>query len=158
MMHTLNHTLEKNILEADGRYLNSQELNSLEQYLQSYKVRLETYQQLRDQSDKLVLQALRKLAQAYPEIIQQHGQRCKYDMTEVLRYIAVSILRDDEVFFKEQMMSWLDTILLAHRKTSQCTIAYRALQEAINSSFSSASSSLVRPYLDIVLQSLQSHA
>ncbi|HEY9749913.1 MAG TPA: hypothetical protein V6C63_14605 [Allocoleopsis sp.] len=158
MMHTLNHTLEKNILEADGRYLNAQELNPLEQYLQSYKVRLETYQQLRDQSDKLVLQALRKLAQAYPEIIQQHGQRCKYDMTEVLRYIAVSILRDDEVFFKEQMMSWLDTILLAHRKTSQCTIAYRALQEAINSSLSAVSSSLVRPYLDIVLQSLQSHA
>jgi len=133
-------------------------LEPLEQYLQSYKVRLETYQQLRDQSDKLVLQALRKLAQAYPEIIQQHGQRCKYDMTEVLRYIAVSILRDDEVFFKEQMMSWLDTILLAHRKTSQCTIAYRALQEAMTSTLSAASSTLVRPYLDIVLQSLQSHA
>ena len=158
MMHTLNHTLEKNILEADGRYLNSQELNPLEQYLQSYNIRLETYQQLRDQSDKLVLQALRKLAQAYPEIIQQHGQRCKYDMTEVLRYIAVSILRDDETFFKEQMMSWLDTILLAHRKTSQCTIAYRALQEAVNSSLSATSGNLVRPYLDIVLQSLQSHA
>jgi hypothetical protein len=158
MMHTLNHTLEKNILEADGRYLDSRELDPLEQYLQSYKVRLETYQQLRDHSDKLVLQSLRKLAQAYPEIIQQHGQRCKYDMTEVLRYIAVAILRDDEVFFKEQMMSWLDTILLAHRKTSQCTIAYRALQEAIPSTLSSPSSSLVRPYLDIVLQSLQSHA
>lgn len=157
-MHTLNHTLEKNILEADGRYLNSQELNPLEQYLQSYKIRLETYQQLRDQSDKLVLQALRKLAQAYPEIIQQHGQRCKYDMTEVLRYIAVSILRDDETFFKEQMMSWLDTILLAHRKTSQCTIAYRALQEAVSSSLSATSGNLVRPYLDIVLQALQSHA
>ncbi|WP_242065452.1 hypothetical protein [Trichocoleus sp. FACHB-262] len=158
MMHTLNHTLEKNILEADGRYLSSRELDPLEQYLQSYKVRLETYQQLRDQSDKLVLQSLRKLAQAYPEIIQQHGQRCKYDMTEVLRYIAVSILRDDEVFFKEQMMSWLDTILQAHRKTSQCMIAYRALQEAITSGLSPASGSLVRPYLDIVLQSLQSHA
>lgn len=158
MMHTLNHSLEKNILEADGRYLSSQELNPLEQYLQSYKVRVETYQQLRDHSDKLVLQALRKLAQAYPEIIQQHGQRCKYDMTEVLRYMAVSILRDDEVFFKEQMMSWLDTILLAHRKTSHCTIAYRALQEAVASSLSPASASLVRPYLDIVLQSLQSHA
>ncbi|HEY9858288.1 MAG TPA: hypothetical protein V6D16_02200 [Candidatus Obscuribacterales bacterium] len=158
MMHTLNHTLEKNILEADGRYLNSRELDPLEQYLQSYKVRVETYQELRDHSDKLVLQSLRKLAQAYPEIIQQHGQRCKYDMTEVLRYIAVSILRDDEVFFKEQMMSWLDTILLAHRKTSQCTIAYRALQEAITSSLSPTSGTLVRPYLDIVLQSLQSHA
>ena len=157
-MNTLNHTLEKNVLEADGRYLNSRELQPLEQYLQSYTTRLETYQQLRDLSDKLVLQALRKLAQAYPDLIQQHGQRCKYDMTEVLRYIAVSILRDDEIFFKEQMMSWLDTILLAHRKTNQCAIAYRALQEAVNTSLSPAGSSLVRPYLDIVLLALQSHA
>ena len=157
-MHTLNHALEKHVLEADGRYLNTRELQPLEQYLQSYTTRLETYQQLRDQSEKLTLQALRKLAQAYPEIIQQHGQRCKYDMSEVLRYMAVAILRDDEVFFKEQIMSWLDTILLAHRKTNQCAIAYRALQEAISNSLSPAGNSLVRPYLDIVILALQSHA
>jgi Phycobilisome protein len=157
-MHTLNHTLEDHILEADGRYLDPQELFPLEQYLQSYSTRLTTYQQLRDQSDKLVLAALRKLAQAHPDLIQTHGQRCKYDMTEVLRYIALSILRDDEVFFKEQMMSWLDTILLAHKRTSQCTTAYRYLQEAINATLPAASGTLIRPYLDIVLMSLQSHA
>ncbi|MEB3337708.1 MAG: phycobilisome protein [Leptolyngbyaceae bacterium] len=157
-MYTLNHTLEDNILEADGRYLDPQELFPLEQYLQGYTTRLATYQQLRDQSDKLVLYALRKLAQAHPDLIQHHGQRCKYDMTEVLRYIALSILRDDEVFFKEQMMSWLDTILLAYKRTNHCTIAYRYLQEAINAALPPANSTLTRPYLDIVLMSLQSHA
>lgn len=157
-MHALNHTLEKKVLAADGRYLSPQELDPLEQYLESYKNRVDTYQQLRDLSEKLVLHALRKLAQTHPELIQQHGQRCKYDMTEVLRYIALSILRDDEVFFKEQMMSWLDTILLAHRKTGPCTIAYRALQEAIASTLPASGNSLVRPYMDIVLLALQSHA
>ncbi len=157
-MHTLNHTLEKSVLDADGRYLDSQELSPLESYIQSYVTRLHTYQQLRDSSETLVLQALRKLSQTHPELVQQHGQRCKYDMTEVLRYIAVSVLRDDEIYFKEQMMVWLDTILLAYKRNVHCAIAYRYLQEAISSTLPSSDTSLIRSYLDYIIQVLQSHA
>lgn len=157
-MHTLNHAIEKTVLEADGRYLNTQELYPLEQYLKSYATRVETYHQLREHNEKLVLQALRKLAQVYPELIQKHGKRCKYDMTEVLRYIALSILRDDETFFKEAMMSWLDTILVAHRKHAQCLTAYQYLREATSAALPPANFDLVRPYLEIVLVTLKSHA
>lgn len=157
-MHTLNHNLDRTIAEADGRYLDPQELYPLEQYIQSYAIRLHTYQQLRDNSEKLIIYALRKMAQTYPELIQQYGQRCKYDMAEVLRYIALSILRDDETFFKEQMMSWLDTILVAYKRTTHCSTAYRHLQEAITASLPAQEANLIRPYMEIVTQSLQSHA
>jgi len=156
-MHTLNHTLERNILKADGRYLNPEELQCLEHYIQSYANRLQTYQLLRDNSEKLIVHALRRLAQIHPDLIQHHGPRCKYDMTEVVRYIALSILRDDEVFFKEQMMAWLDTILLAYKRTTHCATAYRYLQEAI-AALPAQSATLIRPYLEIVIQALQSHA
>ncbi|NJR60598.1 MAG: phycobilisome protein [Cyanobacteria bacterium CRU_2_1] len=157
-MHALNHSLEKKVLEADGGYLDAQGLRSFEQYAQEYTIRLETYQNLRDKSPALIVQSLRKLAQTYPELVQKHGQRCQYDMTEVLRYIALSVLRDDEIFFREQMMSWLDTILLAHKKNTQCMTAYRYLQDAINASLPAANSSLIRPYLENVINTLQSHA
>ncbi|MDX2216239.1 MAG: hypothetical protein SFY66_23435 [Oculatellaceae cyanobacterium bins.114] len=157
-MHTLNHTLTQKVLEADGSYLDAQGLKPLEQYLQTYATRLETYQHIRDQSQKLVQQAIKKLSQIYPELVQKHGQRCQYDMSEVLRYVALAILRDDEVFFKEQMMSWLDTILLAHKRNAHCMVAYRYLMEAINATLPPASSSLIRPYLDNVTLTLQSHA
>lgn len=157
-MHTLNYTLDRNVVEADGRYLDSQELQPLEEYVQSYATRLETYQQLRDLGEKVVLMALRKLAITYPELVQQHGGRCKYDMAEVLRYIAIAILRDDETFFKDQMMVWLDTILLAHKRQAQCGQAYRNLQEAIATTLPAAAANLVRPYLDLIIQSLQAHA
>jgi hypothetical protein len=157
-MHTLNYTLDQNVVEADGRYLDPQELQPLEEYVQSYANRLETYQHLRDLGEKVVLMALRKLAITYPELVQQHGGRCKYDMSEVLRYIAIAILRDDETFFKDQMMVWLDTILLAHKRQAQCSQAYRNLQEAIATTLPAAAANLVRPYLDLILQSLQSHA
>lgn len=157
-MHAINHTLTRKILDADGRYLDVQELKTLEQYLQSYASRLETYHALRDQSTALVAQALKRLGQAYPDLIQKYGQRCQYDMSEVLRYTALSILRDDETFFKEQMISWLDTILLAHKRHAHCATAYRYLQEGINQALPAASSSLTRPYLEIVTLTLQSHA
>jgi hypothetical protein len=156
-MHALNHTLEKQILKADGRYLDTQELYPLEQYVQSYTSRLQTYQDLRDNSEKLVIQSLRRMAQTHPEVIQQHGQRCKYDMTEVLRYIALAMLRNDEIFFKEQIVSWLDTILVSYKKTNSCVQAYRYLQEAIAAALPAPNASLTRPYLDLVIHSLQSH-
>ena len=157
-MHTLNHEFEQNVLDADGRYLNAQELQPLENYVQTYLTRLETYQQLREHGDQLVIQALRRLAQTYPEMVQQYGPRCKYDMGEVLRYVALSILRDDEVFFKEQMMVWLDTILLAYKRTAHCGVAYRYLQEAIATSLPPNDTNLIRPYLDSIVQMLNSHA
>lgn len=157
-METLNYTLARNIVEADGRYLDAQELQPLERYVQSYTTRLETYHLLREHSEKFVVFSLRKFANTYPELIQQHGGRCKYDMTEVLRYIAIAILRDDELFFKEQMMVWLDTILLAHKRNTHCSLAYRNLQDAIAASLPATSANLVRPYLELILQSLQSHA
>lgn len=156
-MHTLNHNLEKSILEADGRYLSAQELSLLERYAQSYTMRVHTYQQLRDNSEKFIVYALRKLAQTYPDLVQQHGQRCKYDMTEVLRYMALAILRDDEIFFREQIMSWLDTILLAHKRTNHCVVAYRHLQEAIAATLPSDALAMTRPYFDLIMQSLQAH-
>jgi hypothetical protein len=157
-MHTLNHELEQVVLNADGRYLNSQELQPLEDYAQNYVTRLHTYQQLRETGEQIVLQTLRKLAQTYPELIQQYGSRCKYDMDEVLRYIALSVLRDDETFFKEQMVVWLDTILLAYKRNTHCGTAYRYLQDAIATTLPAADTTLVRPYLDNIIQMLQSHA
>jgi hypothetical protein len=157
-MHALNHILDRKVLDADGRYLDTQGLQPLELYFQTYTSRLEAYQQLRDKSKDLIIQALRKLSQAHPELIQKHGPRCQYDMSEVLRYAALSILRDDETFFKEQMISWLDTILLAHKKHTHCATAYRYLQDSMNHTLSASTSNLVRPYLDSVILILQSHA
>jgi hypothetical protein len=157
-MHTLNHDLEKTVLDADGRYLNAGELGVLERYIESYSKRLETYQLLRDNSKALVVEALRHLFESYPELLQKHKQRCAYDMSEVLRYIALSILRDDETFFMEALFSWLDTILVAYKKNNACADAYGYLKQAVEKQLPSRCSLMVGPYLEKVQQVLESHA
>jgi len=156
-MHTLNHDMDECFLNADGGYLDSRGLQLLEQYAQSYATRLEAYNALREHGTDLINETLDRLAQMHPEVIQKHRPRCIYDMTEVLRYIALSILRNDEIFFKEMMMSWLDTVLLAYKRNDHCANAYRFLQEMIDTRMPT-SSSIIRPYLDVVILALQSHA
>lgn len=157
-MYAINHTIEKNVIEADGCYLDAMGLAPLESYLKSYQLRVSAYRHLSEESPKMVLRSLQKMAQSNPELIKQHGKRCQYDMTEVLRYIALSILRDDEVFFTEQMMSWLDTIILAYRRTHHCSTAYRYLQDILSETLPAAENDLVRPYIDNVISTLQGHA
>lgn len=156
-MSVLNRALEKQIIDAEGRYLTAKELKALEDYTNGFAARLETYQILSEQSSAIVLGALKKFARVHPEIIQQSGKRCQYDMGEVLRYIALSILRDDEFLFLEKVMFWLDTVLRAHQKQAACTKAYQYLQEAIDETLPAASCDLVRPYINTVLSSLQAY-
>jgi hypothetical protein len=157
-MPALNHDLEQQIVAADGRYLTSEELRTLENYVNSYALRLETYQKISQHSDAIVLNALRKFARVHPEIIQQSGKRCQYDMSEVLRYIALSILRDDEFLFLEKIMFWLDTVLRAHHKQTACSKAYQHLLEAVEEALTPANCSLIRPYINTVLNSLQPYS
>jgi Phycobilisome protein len=157
-METLNRAIYNNLLDADGRYWDNQELDVLEQYVQSFADRATAYEHLREKGDALVVIALRKLAQVQPELVQRHGAFCKADMTAVLRYAALSMLRDDEVFFKEKVLIWLDTVLLAHRHNAHAVIAYQNLLSAIAANLPESTTKLVRPYLNLVVEIFQSHA
>jgi len=157
-MHALNHTLERIVVDADGRYLEPGELSVLENYVNGYNARLQAYQQIGQHSKAIVLTALKKFAQLYPELIKASGRRCQFDMSEVLRTIAMAILTDDEEMFQEQMMFWLDTVLRAHHKQTVCSHAYKYLQETIDETLPAATASLTRPYIDIVLSSLKPYS
>lgn len=156
-MHTLNHDIDDRFIEADGAYLDARGLQTLERYAQTYATRLEAYNGLREKGAELIEQALEKLFLSHPDLMQKHQARCRYDMTEVLRYAALSILRDDEIFFREMMTSWLDTVLMAYKRHGACAEAYRLLQDGIDHAMPSCST-VIRPYLDVVILALQSHA
>lgn len=157
-MPALNHKLQQTIIDADGRYLSSDELRPLEQYFETYQKRLDAYQEVSQKGNDLVLAALRKFARVHPEIIQRSGKRCQFDMTQVLRYITLAVLLDDEFMFREKMMFWLDTMLRAHHKQDACCKAYHHLQEAAQEHLSASTAALVSPMINIVFESLQSYS
>lgn len=153
-MSTLNSMLEDLANQSEGRYLTQTELQPVQRYLKSFSVRVQTYNLLRERADKMVQLALRKFLTLNPEVMQKHGKRCQYDMSEVIRYIALSILRDDEKFFKESLFFWQANILTAYRQNHNCVVAYRCLQEIINDQIPAPAKQLINPYIDMVLELL----
>ena len=90
-MLTMNRTLDAKAGDVDHVYLNDSELFSLERFANSFSVRIKTYNLLRDRADEITIKTLKLLAQQYPELVQKQLQRCKYDMSNVIRYTSLSV-------------------------------------------------------------------
>ena len=153
-MLTMNRTLDLRVGDVDHTYLNDTEIFNLERFANSFSVRTKTYNLLRDHTDEIVVKTLRLLAQQYPELLQKQLQRCKYDMSNVIRYISLSVLRDDEIFFKETLMDWLANIINSYQVAKECSIAYRLLQTVVEEVLPAESSALVKPYTDQAISAL----
>ncbi|MEO0534597.1 MAG: phycobilisome protein [Cyanobacteria bacterium P01_A01_bin.123] len=154
-MQAINRQIEDKIIDADGRYLSDEEMQPLLNYLSTYKNRLQSYYYLSQKSDAIILKALQQLKLSHPDIVEKHGQKCQFDMTEILRYVALAMLRDDEAFFKEKLLFWHCTMIRAH--SGPAIAAYQHLKATIDGSMAPAQASLIHPYLDLLINSLHTY-
>lgn len=153
-MIAINSQLNDLISQSEGRYLSNSELQGIKQYLQTVSERAKIYDILKTKSDPLIRLALKKFMALHPDVMKKHGKRCYYDMTEVMRYIALSVLRDDPQFFKEAMALWETNILAAYQKQYPCLVCYRCLQEVIHENLPSNVTKYMDPYITIMMQAL----
>ncbi|MBD2319572.1 globin family protein [Phormidium tenue] len=153
-MLTMNRTLDEKLADIDHVYLTDSDLVNLERFANSFSVRVKTYNLLRDRADEITIKALKLLAQQYPELVQKQLQRCKYDMSNVMRYTSLSILRDDELFFREALMDWLANIINSYQIAKECSTAYRLMQSVVDEMLPAECASLVKPYSDMAIAAL----
>jgi hypothetical protein len=153
-MEAINSTLAELIVESEGRYLTSAQLQPIERYLQTFTERFKTYEILQAKAEPLVRHALKKFATLHPDVMQKHGKRCHYDMSQVLRYIALAILRDDPRFFNDSMVLWETNILTAYHRQNSCLVAYRCLKETMETYLPPQALKYIEPYLEMMFQAL----
>ncbi len=155
MLTAINRTLEESMLSIERSHLSNTDIYRLEGFAHGFATRVKTYNLLRDNAGAIVDRTLQFLSQAHPTLMAKHSARCKYDMSEVLRYMALAILRDDERFFSEQMMDWLSTVLHSYQVTKECAMAYRKMHETIERLLPPECAILTKPYFDVVLTLLE---
>ncbi|TYQ27104.1 phycocyanin [Pseudanabaena sp. UWO310] len=153
-MLTMNRTLDEKIAVIDRVYLNDSDIYNLERFASGFSLRVKTYNLLRDRADEITIRALQLLAQQYPELVQKQLQRCKYDMSNMIRYASLAVLRDDELFFREALMDWLANIINSYQIAKECSTAYRLLQTVIDERLPAECAALVKPYSDMAVSSL----
>jgi hypothetical protein len=154
MLLTMNRTLDEKAANVDRVYLTDIDLYNLERFANSFSLRVKTYNLLRDHTDEITIRTLKLLAQQYPELVQKQLQRCKYDMSNLIRYTSLSILRDDELFFREALMDWLANIINSYQVTQECSTAYRLFQSVIDEMLPLECAALVKPYSEMAISSL----
>jgi hypothetical protein len=153
-MLTMNRTLDEKIGFVDHVYLTDTDLFNLERFANSFSIRVKTYNFLRDRTDEITIQTLKLLSQQYPELVQKQLQRCKYDMSNMIRYTSLSILRDDELFFRETLMDWLANIINSYQVAKECSTAYRLFQTVIEQLLPPECAALVKPYSEMAIATL----
>jgi hypothetical protein len=153
-MRTISHLLEDKAKTIEKSYLNNGDLSQLERYVGTFNTRVTTYKLLRDSANEFLDKSLEQIAKEYPAIYQKHADRCRYDMTQILRYMALSILRNDELFFRDQMIDWFTNILTSYSVAGNCSTIYRNLQKLIDKKFPAESATLVKPYIDMIVAML----
>lgn len=150
----MNRTLDEKIASIDHVYLSDSDLVNLERFANSFSVRVKTYNLLRDRADEITIRSLKLLAQQYPELVQKQLQRCKYDMSNVIRYASLSVLRDDELFFREALMDWLANIINSYQIAKECSTAYRLLQSVVDEMLPAECAALLKPYSEMAIAAL----
>ncbi|HEY9646818.1 MAG TPA: hypothetical protein V6C88_10630 [Chroococcidiopsis sp.] len=152
----MNSTLEKTLQRAHGRYFTDLELGKLESYAKSYTIRAQAYSMLCDRADELIAKTLQRLEATDQQVVQEHGDKCKRDMSYVLRAVGVAVLRDDADGFREHLLLWMHNIMAALNKEQQSSRAYRLLQEVIRESMSVTGADLINRLLQEFIDALES--
>jgi Phycobilisome protein len=150
--------LERLSCEVDGRYASDTELQFLTDYVQSFTLRVQTYQRLQEIEVALVQQAYVKMRSQDPSLFKNGTEdisgKWKRDTLRVLRHVAIAVLMDDPETLRERFLLWFQTIMRAFSAEKSCNVTYTVLQEIVKQNLSAPQANLVCPILELTRRSL----
>lgn len=144
--------------QVDGRYATDEELQFLEQYVQSFHLRAQTYQALQAAESEIVTQVLSHIQTTQPDLL-HHNQgdishKWKKDTIRVLRYSAIAMLMNDPHTLKERFLLWFQSIMRAFGTQSSCDLTYKVMQDVVKQKLTPVQASLFCPVLELNRQVL----
>lgn len=141
------------VQDTDGRYASDAELMFFQSYLSSVSTRLRAYQKIQGAEQQIIAQVMAKLKSQKPDTFLIGGQdltaKWQRDTVWVLRYSATALLLDDPERFKDNLLTWFQTIMRAFGAQESCKLTYTAMQEVIAQYLSAEELKLFLPILEL---------
>jgi hypothetical protein len=136
---------------AEGRYATDEELRFLPEYLRSYELRMQTYQQLQ-KSEAAILKhtftaAIQQDPDRFPVAQPEYLKHCQQDVRQSLRYCAAAVLVNDLDVFRERYLLWLQTMMRALDKQTDNASIYSAMQDAVRTILPAPQAAIVLPLI-----------
>lgn len=146
----MNTQLDSMLSDAEGRYLEVGEESRLLAYSMSVPHRIEAMKAVQANESKIIDETLEEIWARHPQFDSRHAmarEKARRDITLVLRYAALAMVRDDQTMFSERLLYWLTTILNAHNMGPVIDTAYRALARRSEAHLATQHLELMAPYL-----------
>jgi hypothetical protein len=140
--------------EAENRYLSSEELGLINQYVDSLPTRIETYRSLRDRELEIMQQVANQLQAAMPQEKTENLERSLKNALLLLRYCAMGMLFNDESFVRERLLNWLSVAMSFYNTQAIDTTLYRLLNQQLSQALP-GHISLLSPMLTMAQTTLQ---
>jgi Phycobilisome protein len=142
--------LQRFSFEIDGRYATDVELQFLTDYIQSFTLRVQTYQKLQAIESVVVQQVYMKMkaidAKLFDSGNEDISAKWKRDTLRTLRYSATAMLVNDPEILRERFLLWFQTIMRAQHS---CDVTYKVMQEVIQQHLTPMQASLFCPILEL---------
>ncbi len=146
--------LETLFEQAESRYLKPEELNLLNQYVESLPERLETYRQLRDREVEIMQAVADQLTDQFPNEDTAILERSLKNALLMLRYCAMSMLLNDDSFVKDRLVSWLSRTVQTYNSQKTDAVLYKLLNQQLSKTLNAKQISLLKPPLTLAQTTL----
>ncbi|MDX2097380.1 MAG: hypothetical protein SFW36_06350 [Leptolyngbyaceae cyanobacterium bins.59] len=140
--------------EAENRYLKTEELNVLSQYVSSLPERLETYRLIRDQELDIMQQVVDQLQKQMPDEPIANLERSIKNALLVVRHCAMGMLLNDENYIQDRALNWLSRTAQVYNTQTIDTVLYRLLTQRLSQVLTPQQLGLFNPFLQLVQQRL----
>jgi hypothetical protein len=134
-------TLEKMVTEAEGKYLSASNIDMLTSYSKNFALRMQTYL---------------KIQKFENEILRIVASTLNDEMAMLLRSCAMAMLLDDKDLLKERYSDWLTERTNAWGRTELMIYYSQLLQKALAHKLNATETGLIQPFVQAVLEALQS--
>jgi len=146
--------LESVFDEAENRYLNSNELGVLSQYVSSLPERLDLYRVLRDREVEVMQSVADNLMTVLPNQKPAALERSIKNALLVLRYCAMAMLLEDVSFVEDRIRGWLKESMQAHNTLTIDNKLYQLLDQQLAKTLNPQQLALLQPMLTLAQNSL----
>jgi hypothetical protein len=129
------------------RYLQDQELAVIENYVNTFPVRVQAHNLLKSQQEQLLNSTLREFAKTESAMLDQYRQVCLRDLQLVLTMIAHVVITDDVQRFNDSLL-WVQNMMRSVKKEAYAAKGYKLLQSAIAATLPAPCVEVINPYLN----------
>jgi hypothetical protein len=143
---------------TEDRFAQDQELEFLEDYVQSFHLRKQLYSKLRSVENELVQKVYNQLQAKHPDLLKVGNQdmsaKWQKDTLRVLRYIAHAVLMNDMETYRQRFLLWFQTIMKAFGTQESCQVTYEIMTLVLQRSLPPQEYALIEPFLKLTKETL----